>query len=149
MNSSLALVLAACSALMATVLHADTPRHETGTGRLVVEVVGFESDDGRLMASLFASESSWMKVPVQSQSLPITAGRAGWVLEDVAFGEYAVSVVHDENDNGQLDTGLMRIPTEAYGFSNQAEAMFGPASWEDAVFHHRSGTTRIRIELEN
>lgn len=49
-------------------------------------------------------------------------------------GKYAVAVYHDENNNGDLDTNLVGIPNEAYGFSNNASGLFGPPAFEDAGF---------------
>ena len=33
-----------------------------------------------------------------------------------------------------LDTGFLGIPTEDYGFSNDAKGTFGPASFDDSKF---------------
>jgi uncharacterized protein (DUF2141 family) len=41
-------------------------------------------------------------------------------------------VFHDENDNGVLDKGAFGIPTEGYGFSNNAKGFFGAPSWRAA-----------------
>ena len=33
-----------------------------------------------------------------------------------------------------FDTNFLGIPTENYGFSNNARGLFGPPNWEDAKF---------------
>ena len=38
-------------------------------------------------------------------------------------GNYAVQVMHDENDNNKLDTNFLGIPSEGYGFSNNPNVM--------------------------
>jgi uncharacterized protein (DUF2141 family) len=53
---------------------------------------------------------------VRSASLQIENGTARAVLTGLAPGSYAVSVFHDANANGKLDT-FMGIPKEGYGFS--------------------------------
>ncbi len=40
-----------------------------------------------------------------------------YTFKDVPQGDYAVFVFHDENSNGIFDTGLMKRPLEARGFS--------------------------------
>ncbi len=35
-----------------------------------------------------------------------------WRIHDLPYGRYAISTYHDENDNGELDSGLFGIPTE-------------------------------------
>ena len=37
---------------------------------------------------------------------------------DLASGEYLFSIFQDNNDNGKLDTNLLGIPKELFGFSN-------------------------------
>ena len=36
------------------------------------------------------------------------------------------------NGNGQLDSNLMGLPTEPYGFANNARGSFGPPSFQAA-----------------
>ena len=48
------------------------------------------------------------------------------MAEDLAPGRYALSAFHNENDNGELDTNLLGVPSEGYGFGNDASAAFGP-----------------------
>ncbi len=49
-------------------------------------------------------------------------------------GVYSVSVFQDLNDNGELDKNWFGIPTEPYGFSNNAKGSFGPPDFEDCSF---------------
>ena len=55
-------------------------------------------------------------------------------FEDVPSGEYALAVLHDENNNEDLDTNILGIPKEGYCFSNNAKAKFGPPSFDKAKF---------------
>lgn len=48
-------------------------------------------------------------------------------------GTYAVSVIYDEDGNGELNTGLLGIPTEPVGFSNNAAGLFGPPDFAEAA----------------
>ena len=54
------------------------------------------------------------------------------VFEGIPRGTYAVSVLHDENGNGRLDSNVFRIPTEGYGASRDARGTLGPPSFDDA-----------------
>ena len=51
---------------------------------------------------------------------------------ELAEGKYAVAVFHDENKNGILDKNYLGIPTEAYGFSNNARRTFSAPSFKEA-----------------
>ncbi|MDR1437149.1 MAG: DUF2141 domain-containing protein, partial [Candidatus Symbiothrix sp.] len=59
---------------------------------------------------------------------------------------YAVSIFHDENDNGKLDTGVFGIPKERTGNSNNARGSYGPPKFDDCKFTV-SGDTEIYITL--
>jgi uncharacterized protein (DUF2141 family) len=67
---------------------------------------------------------------------------------DVAPGEYALSVFHDENGNGQLDTRFMGIPKEPFGASNDARGRFGPPKFDDARFVVDQGVVELTINLQ-
>ena len=43
-----------------------------------------------------------------------------------------MAVIHDENMNGKLDTHLLGIPKEGYGFSNDAKVFLGVPSFSSA-----------------
>ena len=74
--------------------------------------------------------------------VPIKDGQAIAVFEDVPAGPFAVSVFHDENDNGELDSAAFGIPSEPYGFSADARDLFGPPSFEEARIELAAGETK-------
>ena len=55
-----------------------------------------------------------------------------FVFDNVEPGEYALTVLHDENGNGKLDTNLLGMPKEGYGVSNNAFRRFGPPRFREA-----------------
>lgn len=113
---------------------------------LSVKIKKLKNTDGKLQVTLFDSEGNWLNngemqvVSVDNKSEVIVT------FENVTPGTYAVSVVHDENNNGEMDTGLFGIPTEDYGFSNDAKGSFGPASFEDSKFEI-SANKEIEINI--
>ena len=61
---------------------------------------------------------------------------------DIPPGTYALAVIHDENSNGKLDTNWLGIPTEGYGFSNDAKALLGAPSFAAASFAYDGRNSR-------
>lgn len=120
---------------------APTPAQlQKGSSLLTVRVEGLRSSSGSVRVALFASEAGFpgdAARAVRVRKSEIAAGRARVELAELAAGTYAVAVLHDENDNGQLDTGFLGIPSEGLGASNDAQGRFGPADWEDARFELR------------
>jgi uncharacterized protein (DUF2141 family) len=114
-------------------------------GRLVVKVTNLSDLKGQVMVGLFDKEDNFLKEPIKGVSAKVTAEGQELVFENLPYGEYAVSVIHDENENGELDTFLV-IPTEPYGFSNNVMGKFGPPSFEQTKISFKNDTS-IEIKL--
>ena len=75
---------------------------------------------------------------------------AGSLTIEVPPGDYALSVIHDENGNGRLDT-FLRIPKEGFGFSRNPHIRMGPPRFEETRFSIVRGivvqSVRIRYML--
>lgn len=56
-------------------------------------------------------------------------------------GKYSFKYIHDENNNRELDTNWIGVPTEGLGFSNNAKVRFGPPAFEDTVFELNKDNT--------
>lgn len=118
-----------------------------GQNKLTVVIKQMKSTDGLIEVTLFDSEGNWLKAG-QKQKVSIDNQEAVTItFENLPDGTYAVAVIHDENSNSEMDTGTFGIPTEAYGFSNDARGMFGPANFEDSKFE-LSGNKQIEINIK-
>jgi uncharacterized protein (DUF2141 family) len=120
-------------------------------GEIAVTVTGIHSENGHVLMLLYTSEEGFPTEPRRAKrrlKLSISGGRANTRLGDIAPGTYALSVFHDENDNGNLDTNWIGIPKEGVGASNNAKGRMGPPKFKDAEFE--VGATRVtqRIRIE-
>ena len=61
-------------------------------------------------------------------------GRAEVDFEAVPAGTWAVSVIHDEDGDGDLRTNFIGMPREGVGSSNDPKPRMGPPRWSDAKF---------------
>lgn len=114
----------------------NTPVTNTETGTLLILVKGFKSMEGQLMVALFNSESGFLKMdnPYKGSITAISANEELVKFENIPYGDYAVSVLHDINKDGKMDKNLFGIPTDGYGFSNNAMDKYGPPTWIQASF---------------
>ena len=105
------------------------------SGALTVTLSGMKSDDGSLVYAIWSGPEGWLETNnVGEGSVPVIDGRSEIHFESLPYGEYAISVYHDLNDNKKIDTGLFKIPKEPLGTSNDAKIRFGPPRYEDAAF---------------
>ncbi len=69
------------------------------------------------------------------------------LFADVPPGTYGIAVFHDLNENQELDANMLGIPTEAYGFSNNARGTFGPPGFEAISFSVDGQPIKMEVEL--
>src|SRR5215470_3601924 len=115
-----------------------------------VEVVGLHSDKGQVICALYSSRDGFPKQnekAVARVSSAITQKQAVCEFSEIAPGTYAISVFHDENSNGKLDTKFMGIPREGVGASNGAKGHFGPPKFESAAFSFLGGRLELKITI--
>ena len=106
---------------------------------------GFKIDEGTARVALFLDATVWPDGDASifgTAVVPIKDGRAIAVFEDVPAGPFAVSVYHDEDDDGELDSVALGIPSEPYGFSAEARDLFGPPSFKEAQIDLAAGETK-------
>ncbi len=101
---------------------------------LTVSIKNVVSDKGTLRVGIFNSQSDFLKKQLYGQIVKSKSGDVLVVFENIPAGAYAVSIIHDENENGELDSNFFGIPKEGFGFSNDAMGTFGPPSFEKASF---------------
>src|SRR5215469_1121145 len=115
-----------------------------------VEIERLRSDKGQVLCSLFSSSDGFPKdsqKAVAHATSPISDNRASCECSRVRPGMYAVSVFHDENYNGKLDTNLLGIPREGVGASNDARGHFGPPKFDAAAFQFSGGQLNLKITI--
>lgn len=97
---------------------------------LTVEITEMRNSNGKVHLEL--SNENQEKVAAISRN--IINNRCIIVIENLKPGNYALKFFHDENGNNELDTNLMGIPLEGFGFSNNPEMTFGPPSFKKTLF---------------
>ncbi len=116
---------------------------------LTIEIRNLVASEGDVLIALFDSAEAYDKrtPALRSVVLPVDTEAREWRVDDLAPGEYAVAVYQDLNGNRTLDKGRLGIPKEPYGFSNGAQAAFGPPSFEKARFSYDGHSASLEIRL--
>ena len=105
-----------------------------GKFTITVKVEHANSNDGKMFVALYNTESGFLEKSYKGEISGIANKSCTVLFKDIPEGVYAVSLFHDENDNGKIDTNFFGIPKEDYGCSNGATGFMGPPKWEDAKF---------------
>jgi uncharacterized protein (DUF2141 family) len=116
------------------------------TFNLTINIAGLSSDKGSLLVGVYNTKESFLKKPFESDIIKIINKKSIITFKNIPKGAYAVSFIHDENDNKKLDTNFIGIPKEDFGCSNNAQGFMGPPKYEDAKFQLRENKT-INIKI--
>ena len=116
---------------------------------LHVEVLGINQIQGFIRVAVYDSQDAFLGEEVVASD--------GWKVVSNALsgsiplnrGKYAISIFHDLNSDGELNTNFFGIPKEPYGFSNDAKGKFGPPSFEKSAFEIKEDKYKITITLIN
>ena len=107
---------------------------QSGPASLKVTVSGIKSVKGVIRLAICPPQTGFPDCKdkaVRTASLPIDRGTAHATFSGLAAGTYAVSVFHDANANGKLDT-FLGVPKEGYGFSQNPPFRPRAPKWSEA-----------------
>ncbi len=128
--------------------HAAEPPPGPDPGLLVIEVSGVPSA-GTLHLEIYDAQHQqrWGE-PLRRERFAVEPGKpAEWRVDGLPQGEYAVRVFLDQNGNGTLDRSRRGIPTEPFGFSNDAQRRYGVPRLKVAAFRFVAPEQRVAIQL--
>ncbi len=112
-------------------------------GSLKATITGLKTAEGKV-AILLCDENGtevgqyWLFV----ESLEVVLD-----VPDLENGQYAIKFFHDINNNGKMDQNILGIPTEDFGFSNDAKIYFGMPALEKMLFEV-AGQTEIQMKAK-
>ncbi|MFZ1729536.1 MAG: DUF2141 domain-containing protein [Bacteroidota bacterium] len=117
-------------------------------GSLTVRIGGIEDFKGKLMIGLYDDPAKFPNDNGEARggSVRVTGPEHSFTFKDVPYGSYAIAVLHDANENGEMDVNWLGMPKEGYAFSNNATAMFSAPDFKDARFVV-NGDVTIKITM--
>lgn len=108
------------------------------------------SNKGVVRVLLFNSEKGYPDKPelaLKSFSAQVVDRKCFVKIKDLKPGRYAITVIHDADENGELNTNPFGYPIESYGFSNNAKAFFGAPPFSKASFELMDERKAVVINL--
>ena len=142
--------VAACTALASSLIPPLGVAQSPCTA-IHVKILGIRNSTGTIACALFESPAGFptkfLRSAINIMVIKIRDTQARCDFENIAPGTYALAVIHDENTNGKLDASWRGIPTEGYGFSNDADASRGAPSFSKASFPYEGQDLEMTISL--
>jgi uncharacterized protein (DUF2141 family) len=110
----------------------------TGQGHtLTIVVEGISNTNGVVGVLVFSSARGWPKDNARAFraiAVPAHQGVVTILVSDLPSNDYAVVVLHDENENRRLDRNWLGLPKEQWGMSNNPQVHFSAPSFKQACF---------------
>jgi uncharacterized protein (DUF2141 family) len=122
------------------VVEATVTRVKVGLGPVFCNL--HNSDAGPSPEQTFPGQS-----PIIGGSLTVEASseRVLCRFEKLPMGTYAISIIQDEDSDGDLRTSVFGAPIEGYGASNNILPATSGPTWADSKFE--VGATKVELEI--
>lgn len=99
--------------------------------KLNIKINGLKNNNGQVVMEL----KDALENTIKRNTRYIDNNQCNILIDSIATGKYTFLYFHDENKNNKLDTNILGIPKEGYGFSNNASGKYGPPPIEKRIFN--------------
>ncbi|MBB5210161.1 DUF2141 domain-containing protein [Microbulbifer hydrolyticus] len=109
---------------------------DTETANVKLTVSNIHSQVGKLYIAVYDSKDTFLgETKFFAEEVALENLKDGKLEVDLnlPYGQYAISVHHDNNANGKMDRNFVGIPKEPVGLSNGHVPRFGPPKFSKAV----------------
>jgi uncharacterized protein (DUF2141 family) len=144
-------MLALALTIPMTAAAVSTTEDAAADATLNIRVTNVRSEDGHVLLLVFNDASGFPNVSekaVHRARIRAHKGRVSHSVPGLAPGQYAITVVHDENDNKKLDKNLFGIPKEGWGTSRNPRPRTRAPRWSESSFTLDAGADKaVAISL--
>lgn len=118
---------------------------------LTVRIEGIKPADGEILVALHNRAASFSPSPQSAfalRRLPLKKEmkEATLTFQNIPAGDYAVSVLLDENGNKKMDFKMLGMPKEGYGVSN-LKSKYRRPDFDESKFRVAPGNNTITIGM--
>lgn len=125
-----------------------TPNEELS--EVTISLQTFRNSIGNLLVSVIEDPHYFPDRPegaAMIAKMKISGQKQEITLRGLKPGVYAITVLHDENENNRMDTGNFGIPKEGFGFSRNPAIRFRAPTFEETKIEIKPGSDKISIKL--
>lgn len=153
MNETILIVAGVVALSLPAHAQGEDTAEATPVDAIVVEVSGLNSDTGQIGCAIFSKEEGFpdeIDKAVKQILIKPKGKKATCKFEGYEPGTYAISVMHDLDMNGELNTSFVGKPKEPWGVSKNAPAQrFGPPLYKDCRFKYEGAKKTLKVKLQD
>ncbi len=101
---------------------------------ITVKVTNIKQAKGTMRVAFYKKGSGFPKegsITFAKETKVSKAGELTLKFTDIPYGEYAIAVFQDKNQNQKIDKNLIGYPTEPFGFSKNFKPRFSAPEFKD------------------
>lgn len=137
--------------LITLLLTANFSKAQEPTCDIEIEVIGIKNIDGQIMISINRGPEGWPEENfVEQRFIPeFTAPNFTIIFKNMPYGNYAVGVLHDKDNNGEMTKNFIGMPKEAFGFTRDYKVVFRAPKYEEANFEAEIPKLKLAVNLQH
>jgi len=119
-------------------------------GSIIIRVKGLKKAEGNIGAMIFNRADGFpdkLEFAYASQEIEVEDQNPVLIFSNLPPGKYAVSLIHDVNNNKDLDRNFIGIPTEPFGFSGNKSLLSGLPKFDEAAIILNKDQVESTIKL--
>ncbi len=123
----------------------------TGQAKLEIEICNIRSNQGHILLSIFDSPDHFPRQAkpefrdIKVSKKNIKNNSVVFKIDSLNPGKYALALLDDENDSGDMDYNKLGLPLEGFGFSNNIKPILKAPPCKKCLFEIKEGITKIKI----
>jgi penicillin V acylase-like amidase (Ntn superfamily)/uncharacterized protein (DUF2141 family) len=111
----------------------ETVDYSNVAGTLHLKIEGLKNNQGSLRIAYVDTEENYKSKKFKNAVVILPKNKQGeWTLYNLPYGNYVFGLHHDKNGDDKFNN-FLGIPTESFGFSNNAKGFLGFPKYKKAV----------------
>lgn len=97
------------------------------TCHVKVNVKGVKTDQGKIRMGVYTDGPDFFKTPIEHGFLIVKGINDSYIFEfNIPYGDYAIAIYHDIDENFDLNRNFFGFPIEPYGFTKTLKGLTMP-----------------------
>ena len=108
----------------------------TYSGRLSIKVENIKVDKGTIWVGVYKSKKDFLnKEKAIIEGVKVNKNGYCYInIPNLQYGDYAVALFQDINENGELDLNMLGIPSEPFAFSQRPKSKWRLPKFDEVKF---------------
>ncbi len=121
-----------------------------GSGRLNISIENINAPKGVIWVGIYNSPDNFLiKERSILKKIKVNhTGSAHITIPSLPYGEYAIALFHDINENGTLDNNYFGVPSEPYAFSGRIKSKWRLPYYKEVKFFFWQKNNNLKLKLK-